>query len=89
MKSWLTLPKYDKTSPEFQARIKPFLQTTPLANPRDGIDKPEFVASFEKTGGRPAYEYEIAGLVGLLCSPEASFTTGSVLNANGGMKFSY
>jgi NAD(P)-dependent dehydrogenase (short-subunit alcohol dehydrogenase family) len=76
------------TSPEFQARIKPFLQTTPLAKPRDGIDKTEFVQNIEKTGGRPAYESEVAGLVGLLCSPEASFSTGSVLNANGGMKFS-
>ena len=29
----------------------------------------------------------IPGLVGLLASPAASFTTGSVLSANGGMTF--
>ncbi|RPB01152.1 NAD(P)-binding protein [Choiromyces venosus 120613-1] len=42
----------------------------------------------EKNGGRAAKTEEIAGLVGLLTLPEAGWTTGSVLCANGGMVFS-
>jgi NAD(P)-dependent dehydrogenase (short-subunit alcohol dehydrogenase family) len=83
----LIVIRYGGVSPEFAARNRPFLQNTPLAAVRDGIDRTEFVKDYEKTGGRPAYEEEVAALVGLLCLPDAGFTTGSVLCANGGMKF--
>jgi NAD(P)-dependent dehydrogenase (short-subunit alcohol dehydrogenase family) len=39
-------------------------------------------------GKRPGFTDEIAGVVGMLCSPEAGWTTGSVVCANGGMKMS-
>ncbi|RMZ78149.1 hypothetical protein DV738_g4039, partial [Chaetothyriales sp. CBS 135597] len=37
---------------------------------------------------RPAFTDEIAGVVGMLCSAESGWTTGSVICANGGMKMS-
>ncbi|RMZ83017.1 hypothetical protein DV737_g1785, partial [Chaetothyriales sp. CBS 132003] len=39
-------------------------------------------------GMRPAFTDEIAGVVGMLCSAESGWTTGSVICANGGMKMS-
>ncbi|KIX95954.1 uncharacterized protein Z520_08209 [Fonsecaea multimorphosa CBS 102226] len=39
-------------------------------------------------GKRPAFTDEIAGVVGMLCSEESGWTTGSVICANGGMKMS-
>jgi NAD(P)-dependent dehydrogenase (short-subunit alcohol dehydrogenase family) len=80
---------YEGTAPDFQERMIPFLQNTPLAAVREGVDKPEVVAEVAKTGGRPAQPEEVASLVGLLCSAGAGFTTGSVLNANGGMYMSF
>jgi NAD(P)-dependent dehydrogenase (short-subunit alcohol dehydrogenase family) len=67
---------------------RPFLQSTPLATPRkehEG-DKTEY---YESVGGRPAYSEEVAGTVGMLCLPDAAWTTGSVICANGGMRFSF
>jgi NAD(P)-dependent dehydrogenase (short-subunit alcohol dehydrogenase family) len=80
---------YGGTASDFQKRMIPFLQNTPLSAVREGVDKPEHVANVGKTGGRPAQPEEIASLVGLLCSAGASFTTGSILNANGGMYMSF
>jgi NAD(P)-dependent dehydrogenase (short-subunit alcohol dehydrogenase family) len=37
---------------------------------------------------RPGFTDEIAGVVGMLCSQESGWTTGSVICANGGMKMS-
>jgi NAD(P)-dependent dehydrogenase (short-subunit alcohol dehydrogenase family) len=67
--------------------MRPFLQNTPLAAFRADTDSAEDIENAPRTGGRTAHDHEIAGLVGLLCLPEAGFTTGSVLCANGGMKF--
>ena len=39
-------------------------------------------------GKRPGFTDEIAGVVGMLCSAESAWTTGSVICANGGMKMS-
>ena len=39
-------------------------------------------------GKRPGFTDEIAGVVGMLCSAESGWTTGSVISANGGMKMS-
>ena len=39
-------------------------------------------------GKRPGFTDEVAGVVGMLCSAEAGWTTGSVICANGGMKMS-
>jgi NAD(P)-dependent dehydrogenase (short-subunit alcohol dehydrogenase family) len=73
---------------EFFDRTKPFLQNTPLAAPREGVDSKEVYENAKSAGGRPAYEEEIAGVVGMLCSPDAAWSTGSVVCANGGFRFS-
>jgi 3-oxoacyl-[acyl-carrier protein] reductase len=44
------------------------------------------VGDEERAGGRPAYAGEIAGVVGMLCTPDALWTTGQVICANGGMR---
>lgn len=72
----------------FIAQNKPFIETTPLAAPRKGIDPEKIYEASRNAGGRPAYSEEVAGVVGMLCLPEAGWTTGSVICANGGMKFS-
>jgi NAD(P)-dependent dehydrogenase (short-subunit alcohol dehydrogenase family) len=38
----------------------------------------------EMYGGRVAYPEEIAGIVGMICSPESGWMTGSLVSANGG-----
>lgn len=56
----------------------------PLARPREGIDSPEIIEAAKGLGGRPAYLEEVAGIVGLLCMPEAGWITGQVIGSNGG-----
>jgi NAD(P)-dependent dehydrogenase (short-subunit alcohol dehydrogenase family) len=80
---------YQTTDEAFAKQNTPFIQNTPLARPRKEIDPPEVYEPATKSGGRPAYAEEIAGVVGMLCSPEAAWTTGSVICANGGMVFSF
>jgi NAD(P)-dependent dehydrogenase (short-subunit alcohol dehydrogenase family) len=80
---------YINTDEDFQRRNKPFIESTPLAAPREEIDPKEIYAPLEKTGGRAAYSEEIAGVTAMLCSPESGWTTGSVICANGGMRFSF
>jgi hypothetical protein len=79
---------YGGTSPEFQERMANFIRTTPLMRERPGIDSQEFVDNAKDSGGRPGYDYEIAGCVGMLCLDESGWCTGSVICANGGMRFS-
>ncbi|KAF2490816.1 NAD(P)-binding protein [Lophium mytilinum] len=79
---------YWNSKPDFFDMIKPFLQNTPLAAPRDGVDSKELVEASKKAGGRPAYEEEIAGVIAMLCSPDAAWSTGNVVCANGGFRFS-
>ncbi|KAI1767876.1 NAD(P)-binding protein [Hypoxylon sp. FL1150] len=52
-------------------------------------DTPKVRELGERLGGRAAYDYEIAGMVATLCSPEAGWCTGSLISANGGLAFSY
>ncbi|KAF2085863.1 NAD(P)-binding protein [Saccharata proteae CBS 121410] len=79
---------YASNGPAFYNMINPWLKNTPLAAVRKDVDKEEFVEKADEAGGRPAYEDEIAGVVAMLCSPEAGWSTGSVVCANGGMRFS-
>jgi NAD(P)-dependent dehydrogenase (short-subunit alcohol dehydrogenase family) len=60
---------------------------SPLATVRPQDE--EALQAWIKFGGRPAYGFEVAGAVAMLCHPEAAWTTGSVISANGGMRFSY
>ena len=78
---------YGATGPVFQQRMKPFMQTAPLQRIREGIDDEKFVKDADVAGGRPAYDHEIAGVVAMLCSNDSGWTTGSVISANGGLKF--
>jgi len=80
---------YGATSEDFKMYLKPWIQVTPLQAAREGVDEESVVKSAEKFGGRPAYDHEIAGVVGMLCSEESGWCTGSVVCANGGLKFSY
>ena len=80
---------YGNTGPEFQQRMKPFMQNAPLQKVRPGFDDEKFVKDEENAGGRPAYDHEIAGVVTMLCLEDSSWCTGSVICANGGFKFSY
>jgi 3-oxoacyl-[acyl-carrier protein] reductase len=79
---------YGATSEAFQGRMKPFTQNAPLAAVRPGIDNEVFIRDEHKAGGRPAYDHEIAGVVAMLCSEDAGWSTGSVVCANGGLRFS-
>lgn len=69
-------------------QMKPFIQSAPLQKVRKGIDDDKYVQDEEHAGGRPAYGHEIAGVVAMLCSEDAAWCTGSVVCANGGLKFS-
>ena len=80
---------YSETGEEFQLQMKPYMQNAPLKKVREGIDDEIFVKNAEKAGGRPAYEHEVAGVVAMLCSDDGGWCTGSVVCANGGLKFSY
>ena len=61
---------------------------TPLVAVRE-TDSDEVKEMGKRLGGRAAYDYEIAGIVGILCDPDAGWCTGSVVSANGGLSFSY
>jgi 3-oxoacyl-[acyl-carrier protein] reductase len=56
----------------------------PLAATREGVDSEATIAAAKGMGGRPAYVDEVAGVVGLLCMPEAGWITGQVIGSNGG-----
>lgn len=79
---------YANVGDEFAAGMIPWHLNTPLAavsRERDGEDADEVM---RKRGGRAATAEDIAGVVGMLCSPESAWSTGSVVCANGGMRFS-
>lgn len=73
---------------EFEKMNKPFVENTPLAKVRPEVDGEGLVKYAEAAGGRPAYDHEIAGIVGMLCTADGGWCTGSVVCANGGLKFS-
>ncbi len=81
-------PMYAANSLDFLEGIQGWIKHTPLALARDGQDPPEVVAEARReinANGRPAYAREIAGVVGMLCTEDASWVTGQVVSTNGGM----
>lgn len=76
-----------KTPEHVKRGLARWLVNTPLARERRS-DSKEVQEYGQKFGGRPAYVSEIAGVVAILCSADAGWTTGSVISANGGMKMS-
>lgn len=84
---------YFNTGEAFWKQMQGYQDSTPLSELRDvdvGALGPHNAALVrEKMGGRrPAFTSEIAGVVGMLCTPDAEWTTGSVVCANGGMRMS-
>lgn len=57
----------------------------PLAVTRETVDSELTIAAVQPMGGRPAYLEEVAGIVGLLCMPEAGWITGQVIGSSGGV----
>jgi NAD(P)-dependent dehydrogenase (short-subunit alcohol dehydrogenase family) len=78
-------PMYAANSPEFLEGIHGWVLHTPLMKAREGVDAEDVVRDAKASGGRPAYTKEVAGIVGMLCGPEAGWCTGQVVCANGGM----
>ncbi|KAK2045391.1 short chain dehydrogenase [Colletotrichum somersetense] len=76
---------YSGVPHESRRFIKGFIEHTPLSKVRKGIDSDDLVEAAEEDGGRPAYGEEIAGIVGMLVSPDSAWCTGQVVCANGGM----
>ena len=79
---------YGETSEAFQLQMKSHIEQAPLMKERKGIDPDQYVTDAPRVGGRPGYDHEIAGVVAMLCSPDSAWCTGSVICANGGLKFS-
>lgn len=78
-------PMYAANPPEFLENIAGWVLHAPLMRAREGVDSAEVVEDAKKSGGRPAYTKEVAGIVGMLCGEEAGWCTGQVVSANGGM----
>lgn len=85
---------YFATGEAFWKQMQGFQNATPLSEVVQGDEKVEGslteeqkVAIREKMGGRrPAFTSEVAGVVGMLCTADGSWCTGSVVCANGGMR---
>lgn len=78
-------PMYAANSDEFKAGIKGWIEHAPLMQVRKGVDADEVLEDAKTSGGRPAYTTEVAGIVGMLCTPDAAWCTGQVVCANGGL----
>jgi 3-oxoacyl-[acyl-carrier protein] reductase len=78
---------FANASDEVKAAIAQFYPMTPLSPVREW-DSPEMKKLGAKYGGRVGYADEVAGVVGMICSPESSWMTGCLLSANGGQWFS-
>ncbi|KAJ4514870.1 hypothetical protein HRR83_003212 [Exophiala dermatitidis] len=89
---------YSQAGEKFWKVNQKYVDSAPLMNytgdeevrARSGIDPKEYdnIVINGMGGKRPAFTDEIAGVVGMLCSEESGWTTGSVICANGGMKMS-
>lgn len=80
---------YYEAGPAMWNEMDPFQQACPLSVVRPGIDDPALVklATEQMNGRRPGYWHEVAAVVGMLCGADSAWTTGSVINASGGLKF--
>ncbi|KAL4914166.1 hypothetical protein BDW62DRAFT_191036 [Aspergillus aurantiobrunneus] len=89
---------YFKTGEGFWNQIQGFQDNTPLSKLVDGKADPVFgelglseeqvrIVNEKMGGRRPAFTEEVAGVVGMLCTADGGWCTGSVVCANGGMKF--
>ena len=90
---------YENAGEQFWKINQPFVDNAPLmayrgeeeikAKAGEGQEEKFDVTVKEGMGGRrPGFPSEIAGVVGMLCSHESGWTTGSVISSNGGMVMS-
>lgn len=85
---------YFQTGEAFWRQMQGFQDGTPLSTVLEGDEKVEGELTGEqrelirdKMGGRrPAFTSEVAGVVGMLCTGDGGWCTGSVVCANGGMR---
>ncbi|CAI0646850.1 unnamed protein product [Colletotrichum noveboracense] len=70
-------------SDDAKKAISMWYPLTPLCGIREW-DTEEQKEMAEKYGGRAGYAEEIAGIVGMICSPESGWMTGCLVSANGG-----
>jgi 3-oxoacyl-[acyl-carrier protein] reductase len=68
-------------------KVWAFNKTVPLSAVREGVDNERVQKTAAVLGGRSAYPDEVAGVVVMLCLPEAGWTTGGLVGANGGLVF--
>ncbi|KAI8959250.1 NAD(P)-binding protein [Daldinia sp. FL1419] len=78
---------YMSAPDEIKQTLARWNPVTPLVPVRP-TDTPEVQELGEKFGGRAAYDWEIAGIISMICSPESGWCTGSLISANGGLAFS-
>lgn len=89
---------YGSAGEEFWKQNQKYVDAAPLCRyngdaetkARAGGDPEEFdkIVREGMGGMRPAFTDDIAATIGMLCSDECRWTTGSVVSANGGMKMS-
>lgn len=90
---------YEGVGEKFWKVNQPFVDVAPLTAYHGEIQVKAKAGEgqaerFDKTvkegmgGRRPGFPSEIGGVVGMLCSEESSWTTGSVISSNGGMVMS-
>ncbi|OKL59002.1 hypothetical protein UA08_05463 [Talaromyces atroroseus] len=84
---------YFLTGEEFWKDMQGWQDNTPLSkvapdgSDLEGLDAEKIRLIHDKMGGRrPAFTSEVAGVVAMLCTEDAAWCTGSVVNANGGMR---
>lgn len=85
---------YFATGEAFWKQMQGFQDATPLSavvpgdvNVEKNLSAEEKSLIQEKMGGRrPAFTSEVAGVVGMLCTEDGGWCTGSVVCANGGMR---
>ncbi|GFF77443.1 L-xylulose reductase [Aspergillus lentulus] len=87
---------YFATGEEFWKQMQGFQDATPLSKMVENdpqmkeLSEEQIRLIKEKMGGRrPAFTSEIAGVVGMLCTADGLWCTGSVVCANGGMKMGF
>jgi 3-oxoacyl-[acyl-carrier protein] reductase len=77
---------WEATTADFKQSLRPWIQLTPGSQIRPGVDDEDLVQDAINAGGRPAYPSEVAGIVGMLCTPDSLWCTGQVVCANGGLR---
>ena len=87
---------YSEAGEAFWKSMQPFQDTTPLskynseeqvkARAGDEAEKFDRLVTEKMGGRRPGFTSEIAGVVGMLCSEDSGWCTGSVVCCNGGLK---